>query len=278
MVKEKQMIHLSKILCLLILLSFFCLEALADVDVYKINLKKLNDYYLIEKGNTLGLSLVNYVSPDSMRPGSRVDFNSNEYNASGIVVKSLAGGRFSMSGIVQISANKIVLEDGREVYISAISPEINAAHPSHANTNRFALARAITSFSIAASPATFGASLGVGFLIGGLLSAYKNGIKDFIWGGFNGSGLSFVEGMLRKQPDVYIPEGTYLPFVLTRDIKIPAGVQKEKISQENINREEARGRISQLLEWGDLTGALEYSIKTNQKEIYDELMNKISEN
>ena len=181
-----------------------------------------------------------------------------------------------MSGILQISANKIILEDGQEVYISAISPEINAAHPPHANTGSLAFARTISSFSIAASPATFGASLGVGFLIGGLLSVCQNGIKDFIWGGFDGAGLSFVEGMLRKQPDVYLSKGTQLPFVLTQDMKISMGIEKEKINEENISKEEAKNKISQLLEWGDLTGALEYSIKTNQKEIYDELMNRIS--
>ena len=75
------MIQLSKIICLLILLSFFHLGALADIDVYKINLKKLNDYYLIKKGNVLGLSLLDYISTDSIKPGSKVNFNDNELKA-----------------------------------------------------------------------------------------------------------------------------------------------------------------------------------------------------
>lgn len=269
------MIQPSKILCLLILLSFFYLGALADVDVYKINLQKLDNYYVIEKGNVLGLSLLDYVSTDSVKPGSKVDFNSDELKASGIIARSSTGGRFSMSGILQISANKIILEDGQEIYISAISPHINAVHPPHANTNTFALARAIASLSIAASPITFGASLGIGFLVDGLLSAYKNGIKDFFWGGFNGAGLSFVEDMLRKQPDVYLSKGSYLPFVLINDVEIPSWIQKEKINKETVSKEDAMVKIKQLLEWGDLTGALEYSIKTNQKDVYDELIHEI---
>ena len=69
---------------------------------------------------------------------------------------------------------------------------------------------------------------------------------------------------------------TLIPFTLSDDLKISKGIQKEKQEKINLSNDEALKKIEQLLKWGDLAGALELSIKTGQREKYEELMRKIS--
>jgi len=72
-----------------------------------------------------------------------------------------------------------------------------------------------------------------------------------------------------------LPAGTSIPFTLKEDLRVSEGIRKEHIDPLNIPQEEAISKIQKLLEWGDLSGALEMSIKTGQKEIYDEIIRKI---
>ncbi len=48
----------------------------------------------------------------------------------------------------------------------------------------------------------------------------------------------------------------------------------EKFSEIK-GQEEAVTKIQNLIKWGDLTGALELSLKTNQMETYNKLIEKI---
>lgn len=185
-------------------------------------------------------------------------------------------GRFSRKSSLKFLTNKLVLDDGQEVFVNAESPLFEAVHPPHADINSLLLARTITNLSLASSPATLGTSLGISFLVSGLLSAYQNGIKDFFWGGINGSGLSFLENMFRKQPDIFLEKGAIIPFILKEDLKVSKGIQKEKTEFLNVSKEQAKNEIEKLLKWGNLAGAVEYAHKAGQVEIYNELMKKIS--
>ena len=274
------------IFSLVILFLFFqfsSYQAIAQtdrLDIYRIEPSLLNDYYILEKGTNLNLVLLNNVSTKDMLANNKINFdipNADSLNimAEGNVIKLSQGRRFSMLGSIGLSASKIILEDGQELNVSASSPLFTQKHSPHAYSSSLALARTITSLSLAASPATLGASLGVSFLVNGLLSAYQNGPSDFFWGGFNGVGLSFIEDILRKHPDVYLDKGIIVPFVLREDLKISKGINKEKIELLNITQEEAVTKIQNLIKWGDLTGALELSLKTNQMETYNKLIEKI---
>lgn len=250
-------------------------------DVYKIDLSKLEKYDVVKKGTSFDSVLDRSVFTKNDKNSTKINFKVPAYedknlNASGIISRSSSGKRFAQKSELELSINMLHLEDGREVNISAVSPDFSSLHPPHASSNALSLARTITSLSVAASPATLGASLGVSFLVNGLLSAKQNGPSDFIWGGLSGSGFSIAERILRKQPDVHLPTGTTVPFVLQEDLKISKGIQKEKFEEVTVSEEEAITKIKKLIQWGDLTGALEYSVKTGQKEAYDELIKKIS--
>ncbi|MBI2995137.1 MAG: hypothetical protein HYY52_00295 [Candidatus Melainabacteria bacterium] len=248
----------NKILVLM-LIAFICFYRIPvcaqnvseiNLDIYKINLDSLDKFNLIKKEEIIDLVLLNDVFTE--------------------------GKRFAMSSNLQLTTNKLYLKDGQEILISATSPVITSIHPPHANNNSSGIARALLGLSVASTPLTFGTSIGISFLISGLLSAYQNGISDFIWGGLNGGGFSFVEHIFRKQPDIFLTSGTKIPFVLNEDIKISKGIEKENIEYIDIGKEEAIKKINKLLEWGDLTGALELSVKTGQTEIYNEIIKKIS--
>lgn len=269
------------ILLLFFQFSFYQAIARTDrLDIYRIEPSLLNNYYVLEKGTNLNFVLQNDISTKDMTTNNEVNFDvpnpdSLNIKAKGNLTKYSQGRRFSMFGSVELSANKIILEDGQELNFSASSPLFTQKHSPHAYSSSLALAKTITNLSLAASPATFGASLGITFLVNGLLSAYQNGPSDFFWGGFNGVGLSFIEDILRKQPDVYLDKGIIVPFVLKEDLKISKGINKEKIEPLNITQEEAAVKIQNLIKWGDLTGALELSLKTNQMETYNKLIEKI---
>ncbi len=278
--KYKFVYLLLLLLCCQTFLTYKVFAQTENLEIYRIKPSLLNDYYILKKGTSLNLVLLNNVSTKDMLTNNQINFdvpNADSLNimAEGNIVKLSQGRRLSMLGSIGLSASKIVLEDGQELNISASSPLFTQQHPPHAYSSSLALARTITSLSLAASPATLGASLGVSFLVNGLLSACKNGPSDFFWGGFNGIGLSFIEDILRKQPDVYLDKGITVPFVLREDLKISKGINKEKVEPLNITQEEAAHRIQNLIKWGDLTGALELSLKTNQMEIYNKLIKKI---
>ena len=270
--------------CCLVLFKFGPAFANEMLDVYKIKNNLSDEDVVLEKGTVLNLLLLSDISSGKNKVIDPVEFkilnnNGLEIKASGLVSMLTKGGRFSDSGTVTLSTNKIFLDDGIEYPLIARSGEFKAAFPPHANTGTLNLARTITAFSITASPLTFGASLGAGFLISGLLSAYKNGVSDFFWGGLDGSGLSFLENMFRKQPDLNLNKGIVIPVVLSEDLKIPINIEKENISDHlNVNDEIAQHKLEQLLKWGDLTGALEYSVKTQQKTFYEKLISDISSN
>ena len=195
------------------------------VNVYKVDLSRINEYEVIKKGTPLDLVLLNDLFTKENKNGAAVDFkvlndNNESLNAGGIITNSTRGKRFARHSLLKLSANKLNLPDGQEVYFSAYSPAFQGVHPPHLRSGTFELARAITSLSIASSPATFGISLGASFFINGLLSAYQNGISDFFWGGLDGTGFSFLENTFRKQPDIYLGSGTMVPFVLSEDLKI----------------------------------------------------------
>ena len=250
------------------------------LNIYNINTLLLNEFNVIKKGTALDVDLLNEVFTGKDKNNSPIDFQINNENlnlkASGFITMLREGERFSRFSSLELSTNKLFLDDGQEVHFSASSLPLQGIHPPHADDSYLGLARIITNLSLASSPATLGISLGASFLANGLLSAHKNGISDFFWGGFNGSGLSFIERLFRKQPEIYLANGTSIPFVLTEDLKISRGIKKDKIKYLNISKEEALSKIQDLLERGDLTGALELSIKTGQKDLYDELIKKIS--
>ena len=277
----KIVIILFLIICLLPGKSKAENSLLPKIDIYKIDINSVDNYDVIEKGTNLNAVLENNLSSQSNSINNSISLQipneSGEYiYADGLISMSSEGKRFSKYSTLQLSTNKAYLNDGREIYLSSTSPILKGIHPPHINPSSLALANTISSLSLITSPATFGASLGISFLISGLLSARQNGISDFIWGGFSGSGLSFVEQMLRKQPDIYLPSGTEITLTLNEDCKISKGIQKEKLEAVSLPKDEAISKIKQLVEWGDLAGALEYSLKTNQKEIYEEIMRKIS--
>lgn len=254
---------------------------LEDLNVYKIDLSKLEKYDVVKKGTVFDSTLNNSIYTKNDKTNEKINVkvagsNDEDLSASGIISRSSSGKRLSRQSELGISINMIRLDDGREVNISASSPDFSSIHPPHASSNALALAKTITSLSLAASPATLGASLGISFLVNGLLSAKQNGPSDFVWGGLSGSGFSFVEHAFRKQPDVFLPGGSTIPFVLEEDLKISKGIHKERTENLDISKEEALARIEKLIKWGDLSGALEYSVKTGQKEAYDELIKKIS--
>ena len=252
-----------------------------SLNVYKINLNLLDDYKIIKKGTPLDLVLLNDISTVKDEERNLINFevlNNDNLNikASGSISMLTNGERFSMHSSVGLSTAKLFLDDGQEINCSASSPEFQGAHPPHAGNSSLGLARAITNLSIASSPATFGASLGISFLLSGLLSTYQNGASDLFWGGLDGTGLTFLEKIFRKQPELYLSSGTSLPFVLNQDLKISNGIKMEKFESMHLNNEEALSKIKQLIEWGDLTGALELSAKTGQEEIYNQILMKIS--
>lgn len=276
-----QKIVLSYSLILSILTIGLSFNSASAFDVYKVDLNSLNSYKIIKKGTVIELALLNNLSSlanQTKNPAKFqiIDNDSLSLSATGTITMLSSGKRLSMFANAQISTDKLFLDNGEEVYFSANSPLIQAVHPPHPGNNNLGLARAITNLSIASSPATFGASLGINFLISGLLSAYHNGISDFFWGGFSGSGLSFLERVFRKQPDLFLPSGTTIPFVLNQDLKISNGIKKETAKPVNLTNDEALARINKMLEWGDLTGALELALKTGQEEIYSEILKKIS--
>ncbi len=252
-----------------------------DLDVYRIQPSLLNDFDVIKKDTSLNVILQNNIYSDGSKNNDKVFFkiadeNKSSLNITGSVSKISRSGRVFQQGVLELSTDKLYLDDGREISISASSPHFQAAHPPHVSSNLGGVARAVTSLSSVSGPATLGIGYGAGFIANGLLSAYQNGIGDFVWGGFDGIGLSFIERIFRKQPELSLGAGSSFPLVLNDDLKISKGIHKEKIEMELINEEEALKKIEKLLQWGDLTGALELSIKTGQKEKYEEIMRKIS--
>ena len=148
-----------------------------------------------KKGTDFNLTLLNNIDSKTDNVLKPVAFETSSENLKviGEVSKISNGKRFSNFSNLQLSTRLLELPDGNQVYFSSTSPEINAQHFPHANSSSLGLARTISGLSFAATPITFGASLGISFLASGLLSAYQNGISDFFWGGCNGSGFPFVE-------------------------------------------------------------------------------------
>ncbi len=250
-----------------------------DLDIYNVDPRAINDFDVIEKGNIINLTVESNIS--SLEPKNKsIQFNSkaNEGNfkATGFTTKSIKGGRFSRFGTLEFSTDKLILDNGQEVNCSATSPIFKSIHSPHSNNNGLNLARTISTLSFSVSPLTLGTSLGISFLASGVLSLYQNGIHDFVWGGLSGSGLSFIEGIFRRQPDLLIGHGETIPFILKEDLKINKGIQKEKFEPILLSKEKALKKIETLLKWGDLSGALEIAAKTGQKEKYDEIIKKVS--
>lgn len=257
------------------------LDQLPKLNTYNVNLNSLEDFYSLKRGSTLNLILLDNISTNKNYNNINVEFQlpiSDNLNikATGIVSSQSEGSRLSKSSHIQFSINKLLLNDGQEIYFSANSPLFVGTNPPHANPNGIALSRFITNLSLVSSPLTFGSSLGISFLANGLLSARQNGISDFFWGGFYGIGFPLFENVFRKQPEINLTSGTSIPFTLKRDLKISKGIHKENIEYLSLSKEEALNKIQELIKRGDLTGALELAIKTNQKEIYDKLMKDIS--
>ncbi len=252
-----------------------------NLNIYKVDPSLLDSYEIIEKGTAFNLVLQNDIYTGDYKGNNDVLFEApiddgSTFKIGGSVTMLSQGGRFSKLSSVEFSANKFYLDDGQEINLSAYSPLFIGVHPPHANTSSIGLARTITGLAIAGGPITFGASIGISFLASGLLSAYQNGIHDFFWGGLDGTGLSFIERIFRKQPELSLDSGSLIPFTLSEDLKISKGIQKEKLEKINLSNEEVLKKIEQLLKWGDLAGALELSIKTGHKEKYEEIMKKIS--
>lgn len=275
---------IKNLIIVILIIGFNCsvVNALTNnnsLDVYKINLDQTDSYRVIKKGTILDLVLLNDISTAEKKNKNLIDFRflgKDNLKAGGTVTMLTNGKRFSKHSSIGFSVNKLFLDDGQRINFSANSPLFQGSHPPHVVNSALGLARAVTNLSIASSPATFGASLGIGFLVSGLLSAYQNGISDFVWGGLDGTGLTFLEKIFRKQPELYLSGGTFVPFVLNQDLKISNGIKMEKPESVNLSNEEAMIKIKKLLEWGDLTGALELSAKTGQEEIYNEVIKKIS--
>lgn len=254
-----------------------------ELSIFKVNLAELDNFKNLEKGSPLAFVLLNDISTKKNEINKSPKFkligeDDININASGYPAIIGSPGRFSMSSLLQLTTNKLYLDDGQELHFSANSPVFMAVHPPHANSRTLGLARTITNLAIGTSPTTLGISLGISFLVNGLLSAKQNGIGDFFWGGFDGTGLSFLENLFRKQPDLFLESGMFIPFTLKEDLKISQGIQKEKFEHLNINKEEALININNFLQRGDLAGAIEYAFKTKQIEIYNELLKKIALN
>ena len=274
--------NIAKVFVLLFLWFFFVIsfaraENYMSLDIYHIEPSLAESFDVIERDTDLSLVLLDDVSTrgvlNSNQVNFKVDLNDNSnIKASGYLTSLKPGSRLSMLSEVRLSTNKLYLSDGQEVDFISSSPLFQASHPSHANSSLLGF---ITRLATASSPLTLGAGLGVGFLVNGLLSARKNGYSDFIWGGLNGSGLSFLERIFRKQPDVFLEKGTIIPFTLKEDLKISKGVTKEMDENIKLSEEGSMKRIQRLLEWGDLAGALELSAKSEQKETYNNLMKKL---
>ena len=273
--------------CLLLFIIGINLKSYAQVNnefelnIYKVDPNLVNDFDVIEKGNTFNLILKDDISTLKTENNKPVEFNgkdgNNNFKVTGFITKSTKGGRFSRSGTLGFSTNKLILDSGQDLSFSATSPILQSINPPHANNNELGLLRTISALSLTASPLTLGTSLGISFLASGLLSVYQNGIHDFIWGGLNGSGFSFIESILRKQPDLFLSQGQAIPFTLKEDLKINKGIQKEPFVPLSLSKEKALKRIDTLLKWGDLSGALEIAAKTGQKEKYHEIIKKVSE-
>ena len=252
-----------------------------DIIIYKVNPAKLDSFEVLKQGTVVNFILNNEVSSKDTKPFQAIhltaqDNNKNQINAKGLVTYSSMGGIFSQQSFIQISLKDLNSSTGEQLAFPATSSLFSKVHPPHANTSSIGLARTITNLSLATSPATLGASLGISFLTGGLLSSYKNGVKDFIWGGFNGSGLSLVESLFRKQPETFLKAGTVIPFSLNQDIKISQGIKVEDQNDRSyLSEEEAVDRIKTLFKWGDLAGALELAAESNQSETYNELLETI---
>lgn len=284
MLKEVTYIVLS--LIFIINSSCSCLaqseeETEKDITIYQVNPELLDSFETIKKGTVINLVLNNDVSTKNDTELKKIsltalDNNKNPVNAKGLITHASKAGIFSRNSSLQLSLRSINSGETGELFFPASSSLFSEVHPPHANTNSIGLGRTITNLSTATAPATFGVSLGISFLLGGLLSSYQNGIGDFIWGGFDGSGLSLVENLFRKQPETFLRSGTVIPFSLNQDIKISQGIKIEKQNYTNLSKEDTENRIETLLKWGDLAGALETAAKTNQSEKYNQLLEKIS--
>ena len=250
-----------------------------SLNIYHIDLSSINKFDVIQKGTPLELLLLNDISTNKKNDGAKINLKSTGeegIKATATLTRSNPGKRFSRLSSIELATDKLFLENGQEIPFFSKSPEYSIINPPHTSSQTLGLAQTITNLSLASSPLTFGAGLGVSFLVNGILSAHQNGLGDFIWGGLNGTGLSIVEKLFRRQPDLHLPSGTIIPFTLSEDLKINQGVYKEKNEIVNISNDEALKRIQDLIKWGDLSGALELSVKTGQKEIYEEILKKIS--
>lgn len=273
------------LLTLLLVVYSLCIPSInaktdKEVNIYKVDPLLLDNYNVLKKGTVLDLILLNDIQTNHKNINNEVSFyipNNDSLNisATGTITRLTPGKRLSMFSSIELSTNKLILDNGQEVNFSSTSPLLTEKHPPHAYSNSAALAQTISRLSLSFSPATFGASLGISFLINGFLSARGNGISDFVWGGLNGTGLSFIEDLLRKQPDISLASGTLIPFTLREDLKISNGIKKEQIEPLKLTNNESISRIKDLIKWGDLTGALELSLQTNQTEIYNELKRKL---
>lgn len=271
---------MSKLILYFLCVSFISTAVYAsELDIYNVDKSLLNDFSVIKKGTVVNLNLADEVRAQNKSEYKYLEFQENDgknLQSFGMITKTNKGGRFSNHGTLELSTNKLVLEDGRTVNFFARSPLFQAVHRPHIGSGAVNLGRTITALSISATPVTFGASLGIGFIANGLLSVKQNGPSDFVWGGLDGIGLSAVESVLRKQPDVHLKKGTTIPFILTKDLKISNGIKKEKVDTLNVDKDTAIEKINALIKRGDLTGALEYSLKTGQKDIHQKILNMIS--
>jgi hypothetical protein len=252
-----------------------------SLDIYRVNYDSINSFSTFEKGSKIDVTLEDDISTISKKVLDPVDFvifgnDDLALMAKGFVSVKKEPGRLKKGGSLQLTTSKLYLADGREISFPASSFLLTSAHPQHANTDTASVARYITLLSTGVSPLTFGAGLGVSFLVSGLLSALQNGPSDFFWGGLDGSGLSFLEHVFRKQPELYLNKGMQIPFVLNEEVKINNGLHKEAIEHVSMPNDEAINKIQTLLKWGNLTGALELSIKTGQEEVYRELLRRMT--
>ncbi len=274
-------IHLALIslmlVCQIYTYAFAQTNSNPDLDIYTIDLNSLNKFDEIKAGEIFNLQLLDNVSTLN-NDQKQLQFKSidENVNAFGFINSTTQAKRFSMFGSLGFSTEKLVLDDGQEIDLSSSSPALIGIHPPHANTNELNIVKYINSLALASSPLTLGTSIGIAFLTNGLFSAYQNGLHDFIWGGLSGSGFSCIEKVFRKQPDLFIEKGQIIPFTLKEDLKINKGIKKEKVEYLFLTEEEANKQVKQLLQWGDLSGALELSAKTGQKEQYEEIYKQIS--
>lgn len=278
---------MNKFIYLLVLLLVFSfipnhLDCKAEeISIYHINPFSLEKYDTVKKGTVFDASIKHSISTNGNQNTEKIDFSvpafeDSELNGNGIVTMCNSGKRLSKHSTLELALNMLTLPDGQEVNISSSSLTYSSLNPPHVSSKAASIARTVSTLALASSPATLGIGLGASFLINGLLSAKENGTGDFVWGGLSGTGLPIVEQLLRKQPDVRLEEGTIVPMVLTEDLKVSKGIKKENMEEVQTSKEEAIAKIERLIKWGDLTGALEYSIKSGQKEAYDELISKIS--